>query len=112
MPPAKRLPNCGPIGPGSGAELPLDTPLGAGRETELDVLASIIGLDLSTVTAFFNFIPFLMSPNKASLPPIFTGGIDGAALFIDGGGGGGGPPPGGGGGGGGGIDMFQVEDYE
>lgn len=32
-----------------------------------------MGLDLSTVVAFFNFAPFLISPNNASLP----GGIDG-----------------------------------
>ena len=32
-----------------------------------------MGLDLSTVVAFFNLAPFLISPNNASLP----GGIDG-----------------------------------
>ena len=53
-----------------------------------------MGLDLSTVVAFFNLAPFLISPNNASLP----GGIDG------GGPGGKFPKPDGGGGGGGGGD--------
>lgn len=51
-----------------------------------------MGLDLSTVVAFFNLAPFLISPNNASLP----GGIDGKGP------GGKFPKPDGGGGGGGG----------
>ena len=42
-----------------------------------------MGLDLSTVVAFFNLAPFLISPNNASLP-------GGKFPKPDGGGGGGG----------------------
>ena len=66
-------------------------------------MASIIGFDLSTVTAFFNFAPFLMSPSNASLPGCIAapgGGPGAGALKL------GAPPGGGGGGGGGGPAMF------
>lgn len=62
-----------------------------GEEVRIEVLESMRGLDLSTVTAFLRFIPFRISPSKASLP---TG--------IEAGGGGGRSSPAGGGGGGGG----------
>lgn len=92
IPPANISPNWGaPVGIG-GAEkdgadaLPLwDT-----------VLPSIAGPDLSTVIAFLRFMPFLISPSKASLP----GGI-----LAEGGGERARPPAIGGGGGGGGIGI-------
>ena len=46
---------------------------------DTDTLESIMGLDLSTVVAFFNLAPFLISPNNASLP----GGIDGGGLVVN-----------------------------
>lgn len=58
------------------------------------LLESIIGFDLSTVTAFFNLVPLRISPSKASTP---IGGAGGGPLPNEG--------AGGGGGGGGGADM-------
>lgn len=58
------------------------------------LLPSMNGLDLSTVTAFFNLVPFRISPNNASTA---IGGADGGPLPNEG--------AGGGGGGGGGADM-------
>lgn len=56
-----------------------------------------MGLDLSTVVAFFNLAPFLISPNNASLP-------GGKFPKPDGGGGGGG------GGGGAAIAISNVSN--
>jgi hypothetical protein len=71
----------------------------------LEVLPPIIGFDLSSVCTFFNDIPFLMSPNRASLPGVAEG--NGAFLALGALGGGGPPIAGGGGGGGGGPAMVS-----
>lgn len=58
------------------------------------------GADLSLVTAFFNALPFLMSPKSAFLSGVMAGGAGGVPPS------GGGIPGGGGGGGGGGPAML------
>lgn len=83
----------------------LETPAedgGGADEMEPPDFESKTGPDLSTVTAFFNLVPFLISPRRASRPASITGGGTGTDD---------GPPPnpggGGGGGGGGGPAMFD-----
>ena len=97
IPPAKMSPNWGtPLG-GGGAGAPCDPDEddeGAGIPMDPDDLESKMGFDLSTVVAFFNLAPFLISPSKASLPAGITEGGPGGK-FDD-------PPSAGGGGGGGG----------
>lgn len=103
IPPARISPSCGaPIGiigapdGTAGAE-------GAGPEEDAAPLPPLpttppptFGALLSLVSAFFNLIPFLMSPRRASLPCITeAAGLAAGAPP-------GGPPAGGGGGGGGG----------
>lgn len=70
---------------------------------ETETFASIIGFDLSTVVAFFNLAPFLISPNNASLPGGIEGGGPGGKLPKLGGGGGGG--------GGGGAAILYICIY-
>lgn len=62
------------------------------------------GLDLSTVTVFFNFAPFAIPESKAF--PIFGAGAPPPPPPNEGAGGGGGPPPIIGGGGGGIMNRF------
>ena len=100
-------PNCGaPSGGTGGADSAPGTlgapPIGAlGAPPPTEVLPSIIGFSLSTVTAFFNRVPLRISPKRASRPTI--GGLGMLAALV--------PPPsaggGGGGGGGGGIAMVE-----
>ena len=93
-PPAKISPSCGPPIPGIGGA-DIEGPLlltvpelpGADEMTP----PPTIGALLSLVSAFFSFIPFLMSPKRASRPCI----TDVAGLGAL-------PPPNAGGGGGGG----------
>lgn len=77
---------------------------GGADEIEPLDLESKMGPDLSTVTAFFNLAPFLISPRRASRPASIAGGGLGTELED-------GPAPnpggGGGGGGGGGPAMFD-----
>lgn len=96
IPPAKMSPNWGiPLRGGAGAPCdPDEDEGGAGVPTDPEDLESKMGFDLSTVVAFFNLAPFLISPSKASLPAGITGGGPGGK-FDD-------PPSAGGGGGGGG----------
>lgn len=96
IPPAKMSPNWGtPLGGGTGAPCdPDEADGGAGVPIDPEDLESKIGFDLSTVVAFFNLAPFLISPSKASLPAGITDGGPGGK-FDD-------PPSAGGGGGGGG----------
>lgn len=86
-----------PLGGATGAECEApDEAAGTAPEELIDPddLASNTGFDLSTVTAFFNILPFLISPSKASLPGgMIEGGAGGKSE---------GPPSDGGGGGGGG----------
>lgn len=63
----------------------------------------IAGALLSTVTALFNFLPFLISPNKASLPILATAGLGLAPPVA-------GPIGGGGGAGGGGGPAMMWFD--
>lgn len=106
IPPANISPNCGTPDRGiDGADVPDDAALlGAPLDTLGDELESINGFDLSTVTAFFNCVPFLISPNKALRPGVTAGGGGGPEepppRFIGGAGGGGG-------GGGGGPAMIS-----
>jgi hypothetical protein len=108
MPPAKISPNCGPIG-GAGALAPglcvgiCGAPMG--MDDAFEVLPPTIGFDLSSVCTFFNDIPFLMSPNSASLPGVAEGN---GALVELGALGAAGPPIVGGGGGGGGGGPAMV----
>jgi hypothetical protein len=96
IPPAKISPNWGTPegregtvedddgGPDDAPEEP------AGFPTETDILLSNTGFDLSTVTVFFNLVPFLISPSKASRPAMKEGGGGAGPLPSAGGGGGGG----------------------
>lgn len=100
MPPAAEVPAEPEEDEGGGILIP-----------ELDVLESKTGLERSLVTAFFNFAPLRISPNRASLPGMAAGGGTGRPEPMLGGGGGGGTGPlpsigGGGGGGGGGPDIL------
>lgn len=88
---------------GGGADTAFPCTSSDGALVVMDSFPSIIGFDLSTVTAFFNFAPFLISPSKASLPGCIAaaagGGAEAGVLKF-------GAPGGGGGGGGGGPAMF------
>lgn len=101
IPPAKISPNCGAPIPGIGGadiEGPLLLTVPELPEADETTPPPTIGALLSLVSAFFSFIPFLMSPNRASRPCI----TDFAGL--------GALPPnagGGGGGGGAGAPAFQ-----
>lgn len=98
-PPANISPNCGAEG-GMGEEpselegtLELEGPMELeGAVVPTDIFPSITGLDLSTVTAFLSLAPFLISPNKASLPIMGGGGALPPPIAGGGGGGGGGGP--------------------
>lgn len=90
MPPAKMSPSCGADGTGPCSSVlgaALGTPAGA-------VFSSIIGFDLSTVTAFFKRVPLRMSPSNASRPLGMDAGGPARSSGgpISGGGGGGGGP--------------------
>lgn len=108
IPPANISPNCGgpPIDGTWGAPeekegiagAPIDGPL---DDDELDELP-ITGADLSFVTAFFKWAPFLISPSKAFLSGV-TLGNPWAGGAIAGG------IPGGGGGGGGGVGPMMID---
>lgn len=77
---------------------------GGGAEMDPLDLESKTGPDLSTVTAFFNRVPFLISPRRASRPAgITAGGPDGKLEGAPA------PKPGGGGGGGGGGGPAMIE---
>ncbi|QHS75044.1 Vrp1 [Saccharomyces paradoxus] len=94
IPPAKISPNCGAPIPGTGGadiEGPLLLMVLELPEADETAPPPTIGALLSFVSAFFNFIPFLMSPKRASRPCI----TDFAGLGAL-------PPPNAGGGGGGG----------
>lgn len=105
IPAANMSPNCGaPLGGAAGIE-GADIEAPGTDAAGAEAFESIAGLDLSTVTAFFNLVPFLMSPNNASLPGGMTGGGPGGKSPED-------PPNvmGGGGGGGGGPGIiFSVD---
>lgn len=57
MPPAKMSPNWGAAGMGE-ADDRRKLPEGCGGAVFTDIFRSRIGLDLSTVTAFFKVVPF------------------------------------------------------
>ncbi len=100
IPPAKISPNCGAPIPGIGGadiEGPLLLTVPELPEADETTPPPTIGALLSLVSAFFSFIPFLMSPNRASRPCI----TDFAGLGAL-------PPNAGGGGGGGGAGAPAI----
>lgn len=94
IPPAKISPSCGAPFPGiGGADIDGPLVLAALELPGVDETISppTVGALLSLVSAFFNFIPFLMSPKRASRPCMTElAGLGAVPPFNAGGGGGGG----------------------
>ena len=104
MPPAKMSPNCGgPGGMGASASSGASSVRGpADGAAATLVFPSMSGLDLSTVTVFLSFMPFWISPRRASRPAGMPRGAELATERL------GGAKLGGGGGGGAGMGKEEV----